>query len=340
MPELSICMPSNRNLAEARAAIDSALAYCEARDALLIISDNSGDAEKRAYLEGLSPRLTLIDAGNATLSENLRLALNAATTAFIMPMGDDDEIRAVEGMPAFDLASLPYDYVGVLPVSIPFSVARGDMEAKAFALTAEDPGERIAQYSSGAKGNNSLYYSIFRRDVFNSMMHDFLEYHPTKGLYCDWAIIVTMICYGKMAHDPGTVFRYNMSNWDSAQKTGQSNADLYRSAGLPADAAKFHGLLLYLDVFVLVMRSGSPVPPAERQRLARIVNNRLLASFITGVANAPQDYDGTLRHLATMAVDENDSFVAFQIALMMIDRLQPGLKDRYVAFFKAVMAPA
>ena len=48
MPELSICMPSNRNLEQSRASIDSAIAYCEARDAVLIVSDNSGDPAKRA----------------------------------------------------------------------------------------------------------------------------------------------------------------------------------------------------------------------------------------------------------------------------------------------------
>ncbi|MBW8286002.1 MAG: hypothetical protein K0M55_20655, partial [Rhizobium sp.] len=116
--------------------------------------------------------------------------------------------------------------------------------------------------------------------------------------------------------------------------------DLYRNAGLPAEATKFDGLLMYLDLFVLSMRSASPVPPEQRQRLGRIVNNRLLGPFIQKVANAPEDYDGTVRHLATMVIEEQDSFMQFQIAMMMVDRLQPGLKDRYVAFVKVMMAPA
>lgn len=340
MPELSICMPSNRNLEQSRAAIDSAIAYCEARDAVLIVSDNSGDPEKRAYFNNRSPRLTWIDAGNASPFANMRLALDAAKTPFVMPMGDDDEIHAVEGQPTFDLAGLPYDYMGVLPVSVVFAEKHGTMHSKAFALTDEDPGERMGQYISGAKGNNSLYYSMFRRDVFSALLHDFVEHHPTKGMYCDWALLLALICYGKMAHDPGTVFRYNMGNWDSAEKIGDMYVDLYRNAGLPAEAIKFDSLLMYLDTFVFAMRQGSPVPPDQRQRLGRIITNRLLGSFIQKVANAPESYDGTIRHLATMAIEEPDSFVEFQIAMMMVDRLQPGLKDRYVTFVRTLMAPA
>lgn len=340
MPELSICMPSNRSLAQSRAAIDSAIAYCEARNAVLIVSDNSGDPEKRAYLAGRSPLLTVIDAGDAPPLVNMRLALDAATTPFVMPMGDDDQIAVAEGQPAFDLASLPGDYIGVLPVSVPFSALHGQMQTKGFALASDDPAERIGQYVAGAQGNNSLYYSMFRRDVFTSLIHAFAEHHPTKGMYCDWALMLALICYGKMAHDPGTVFRYNMGKWDSVEKIDGMVVDLYRNAGLPAEATKFDGLLMYLDLFVLSMRSGSPVQPEQRQRLGRIVTNRLLGPFIQKVANAPEDYDGTVRHLATMAIEEQDSFMQFQIALMMVDRLQPGLKDRYVAFVKAMMAPA
>ena len=284
--------------------------------------------------------MTVIDAGDAPPLVNMRLALDAAKTPYIMPMGDDDEIAVVEGQPAFDLADLPEDFIGVLPVSVPFSAVHGKLQAKGFALTSDDPAERISQYVDGAKGNNSLYYSMFRREVFVSLIHAFAEHHPTKGMYCDWALMLTMICYGKMAHDPGTVFRYNMGKWDSAEKIDGMVVDLYRNAGLPTEATKFDSLLMYLDLFVLAMRSASPVTPEQRQRIGRSVTNRLLGPFIQKVANAPEDYDGTVRHLATMAIEAQDSFMQFQIALMMIDRLQPGLKDRYVAFVKAVMAPA
>lgn len=340
MPELSICMPSHRNLADSRQAIESAIAYCDARDAILIVSDNSGDAEKQAWLEGLSPRLVYIDSASTSATENMLTSLDAASTPFVLPMGDDDQILSVPGETAVDLASLPFDYVGVLPVSEPFSGRHGALGRKAFSLTEEESGERIAKYVAEARGNNSCYYSIYRRDVFVALTHLFLEHHPTKGSYCDWALSLALVSYGKMAHDPSTVFRYNMDNWDSAEKVADMYAGLFRNAGLPDGAEKYERLLMFLDLFVLATRAGSPLSQEQRQKVGKDVVNRMLGEFIRQVADAPESYDGTIRHLATMALEETNSFTQFQIGMMMADRVQPGLKDRYVHFVKQAMGVA
>lgn len=339
MPELSICMPSHRNLENSRRSIESAIAYCEARDAILVVSDNSGDGQKQAFLKDLSPRLVLVDSGNASAIENMERALDAVRTTFVMPMGDDDEIRFDASLPAFDLASLGYDYIGVTPVSVPFTTRHGDMPAKGFALESSDPGERMSAYMAKAQGNNSLYYSMYRRDVFVSLVHAFTQHHPTKGSYCDWALSQALVSYGKMAHDPGTIFRYNMDKWDSAGKIAEMYQALYTGVGLPAGSEKFENLLMYLDVFILATRPGTPLPQDQRQKLGLAVNSRLLGPFIKQVANNPDNFDGTVRHLSSMVLEEQDSFGQFQIALLMADRVQPGLKDRYVEFLKAVMTP-
>lgn len=339
MPDLSICMPSHRNLENSRRSIESAVAYCEARDAVLIVSDNSGDAQKQAVLKDLSPRLVLVDSGNASAIENMERALDAVRTTFVMPMGDDDEIRFDASLPTFDLASLGYDYIGVTPVSVPFTTRHGDMPAKGFALDSNDPGERMSAYMAKAQGNNSLYYSMYRRDVFVSLVHAFTQHHPTKGSYCDWALSQALVSYGKMAHDPGTTFRYNMDKWDSAGKIAEMYQALYTGVGLPVGSEKFENLLMYLDVFILATRPGTPLPQDQRQKLALSINSRLLGPFIKQVANNPDNFDGTVRHLSSMVLEEQDSFGQFQIALLMADKVQPGLKDRYVEFLKAVMTP-
>jgi hypothetical protein len=55
--QLSICMPSNRPLTTSRAAIESALAYAGKTGAKLIVSDNSRDPEKQAFLQNRSADL-------------------------------------------------------------------------------------------------------------------------------------------------------------------------------------------------------------------------------------------------------------------------------------------
>lgn len=340
MPDLSIIMPSHRNLKQARAAIDSALTYCRARDAILIVSDNSGDPAKRSHYAQVSGPLIWIDGGDAPIFANLVLALDAATTPFVMPMGDDDAIEVVEGEPPFDLASLASDHAGVFPRSLVFSARRGVMQTKELAVTAEDADGRMEQYIAGAQGNNSFYYSMFRRAFYQPLMHAFVEHHPTRGLYSDWALLLSLVCYGKMARDGATLFRYNMENWDSADRIAQMRDRLFHDAGLPPEAVRFEPLLMYLDTFVFAMRLAGPVPKAERPKLGAAITRRLLGSFLAKVAAEPEGYDETTRHLAAMAGEETDSFTRFQIALLMVDRLQAGLKDRYLAFVRALMAPA
>lgn len=338
MPDLSICMPSNRDLAGSRLAIESALAYCEARDALLIVADNSGDAAKREWLKGLSPRLVHIDSDEPDFHKNLARVYDAATTPFVMPMGDDDVLLADPDQPAFDLKDLPEDHVGVYPVSIVFSQDGAEMPRKSLALDQDEPGERISAYIAGSKGNNSFYYGIFRRDVFDALTRLFLDYHPTRGAYCDWAFSMTLAAYGKMAHDPGTVFRHNIGTRDTSEKIARHTAELYREAGLPEGSEKYERLLMFLDLFIMATRKDTPLVPVQKQKLTADIARLMLSVFVREVAAAPHEFDGTLRYLIDLALDEKDSFGLFQLGLMMADSVQPGLKNRYVDFVRQAMA--
>lgn len=338
MPELTLCMPSKRDLAGSRVAIESALAYCRARDALLVIADNSGDAEKQAYLETIGAPLIYIKSDKGDILGNVNESLRAAPTAFIMPIGDDDEILVNQEHPAFDLSELPFDYVGVLPHTIPFSPGLGLERDKQFDVASDVAGQRILSYMQNANGDNGSYYAVYRRDVFVSLVHLFTEAHPTRGGYCDWAMVLALAAYGKLAYDPSTIYRYNMENWDTAEKIERTNVEFFVRAGLPADSGKYAQLLQFLDLFIFATRSGTPLAQEERQRLGKDIVNILLGGFVQQVADAPEDYDGTLRHLAGMVLDEQDSFTQFQIGIMMADRVQPGLKDRYVEFVKRAFA--
>lgn len=337
MPELTICMPSNRTLAQARAAIDSAIAYCRERDALLVIADNSGDAEKKAYLSSLGQPVIYIESLAPDALGNMRVALEAVPTAFVMPMGDDDEIAVDPSQPAFDLSDLPFDYIGVTPVTVTYSPGVETERRKAFHIGDEQPGQRVIHYMEEGRGDNGSYYSAYRRDVFASLFHLFRTAHPTRGDYCDWAILYTLAAYGKLAHDSSTIYRYNFHKWDTAEKIEVENQKLYSRVGLPEDYRKYERLLQFLDVFILATRSGTTLSTRDRQRLSKDLVNIFMAGFVRQIADNPQDFDGTMRHLADMVLDEQDSFTQFQIGLMMADRVQAGLKDRYVEFVKIAL---
>ncbi|MCM2293733.1 glycosyltransferase [Allorhizobium sp. BGMRC 0089] len=337
MPALTLCMPSRRPLAEARASIDSALAFCEARDALLVISDNSGEAEKRAALEQISPRLIWLESQAENAFANMFNAVSAATTPFIMLIGDDDAIVADEGIEAVDLDDIPFDHIGLLPVIETFGPDGQTVATRAFALEDETAAERMFAYLSFVT-DNAAFYSIFRREIWLSVMDLFLRHHPTKGAYADWALTLSLFSSGKMGKDDTIRYRYNASRWQTAEQVETMRASLLKEAGLPEMAMHFETLLLFLDVFVLVNRVGSPLSIDERQQLGKHTVNRLLGAFVQKVAETPALYGEDILQLAEMVLDEKDSFTQFQLAMLMAERLQPGLKDKYIAFIQAAIS--
>ena len=338
MPFLTICMPSNRDLEKSRAAITSALAYCEARDALLVVCDNSGDAAKQAAWEGASPRLIYRQTPGTDANANFLAALRTAETEFVLLMGDDDEIRSDPDVPLFDFAALPADFMGVRPKTEVFSSRQGVFRVKSFSILAEQAGDRLIEYNEACDGDNSAFYSIFRREPYVALMGFYTDKHPTKGGYCDWALSLSLFGYGRMAYDPGTVFRYNYDQWETTALLDDKTRDIYSKAGLPADAKRYEMLLMFLDVFIFLARRDSPLAPEQALHGLTVAAGMMLNGFIRRVDAAPHLYDESIRYIVDLAREERDIGSRFQLGLAMTEYVQPGLKDRYVAFYKLAMA--
>jgi hypothetical protein len=95
---------------------------------------------------------------------------------------------------------------------------------------------------------------------------------------------------------------------------------------------KYERLFQFLDFFVLINRVGSPLSIDERQRLGKVAVNVLFGRFIAEVADAPEQFEEGVSALAEMVLEETDSFTQFQLGLLMIERAQPGLKDRVARY--------
>lgn len=340
MPELTICMPSRRNLEDSRAAIESALAVCEARDAILVISDNSGDDAKRAFWQGKSARIHYIASEAQTALDNMIFTVQAAETPFIMPMGDDDMIVAETNVAPIDLSDLPFDYVGVFPVSEVFLSPEELGPSTAFALEQDDASERLLSYMQTNVQHNAGFYAIFRREIWLSTLDLFSRFHPNRADFCDWALSVTLFTSGKMACDHSLRYQYNYTKWLTTELIEARRKAMFADAGLPEKAMHYERLFQFLDVFVLVNRVGSPLAIDERQRLGKAAVQIIFGSFIATVANHPDQYEEGVASLAEMVLEEEDSFVQFQLGLLMAERVQPGLKDKYVNFIKASVSGA
>ena len=128
--------------------------------------------------------------------------------------------------------------IGVRPVTQIWTLADGVRQTERFPLIETTPGGRLFEYSRKARGNNSSYYSIFRSAPFLSLMRLFVEEHPTKGGYIDWAICLALFASGRVLHDPSLVYRYDLGRWAEAESLRQTKAKLFTDAGLPDGIAR------------------------------------------------------------------------------------------------------
>lgn len=335
MAQLSICMPSNRPLTKSLGAIESALTYAEKTGARLIVCDNSRDPEKRAFLQNRSPNLLYHYSQSEDVSGNWQEAMSLADTPFLLPMGDDDEIHFSASETPVDLSSLPDDVIGVRPQTQIWTAENGVCQTECYTIDASSPGDRLQEFTRKVMGNNSIYYSIYRTNVFVPLLRFFTQAHPTNGAYCDWSLSLALISAGKMIHDPSLIYRYDLGVWATEQGIAAASSDLYQKAGLPADSEKFAALLRFLDVHVFTLRRSLALSPAERDEVL-LMNGRLaMAEFLQSVRTNAADYDEVVVYLAEMIEQERDIQSIFHLALLMTDCIKPGLKDGYIRFFQA-----
>lgn len=333
MTQLTLCMPSNRDLRHSACAIETALIYADKRDCRLVVSDNSRDPQKRARYENSHPRLTYVVPDGDSGLQNMISALSKVETPFLMPMGDDDEIYGLDDKQPFEFSDLPADVIGVRPQTFIWTNEKGVQQVDRFSIVADDAGSRMLEYNGKANGNNALYYSVYRSDLFKSLYSLFSRAHPTRGGYCDWALSFALCAAGKFLSDASTIYRYDLGRWATSSTLEAAKASLYLQAGLPETAEHFSALLRFIDVHVFLI--SLPLPEAER-RTAQMTNARLaLRTFINEVAKTPDQYDSEVVYLADLVSATPDLDTAFQISLLIIDRLQEGLAEKYVRFVRA-----
>lgn len=334
MAQLSIFMPSNRSFALSRRSIETALAFCEARDAVLIVSDNSRDLEKAAYWRDRSSRMIYVPDAPPTAEENSKLVLRLAETPFVMPMGDDDEIYVDASQPALDLQALPSDVIGVKPMTVLFAPDTDLNAPRAYAIDAERPGMRLRQFFEANGGDNTVFYSVFRTGPYRALLDFFYARHPTRGSYIDWALSMSLMVAGKILFDPSIMFRYNVGSWLTNSDIDTNSGKSYSAAGLSPLHSEYNSLLQALDVFAFVSRQGAGLSRAE---LAELQAEEL--SFMLNLAFSQilrmTDPSSAIAEAARKGLAERNPMVKYLHGAAVMDLYTPGLKAKYIAFLKA-----
>lgn len=340
MPLLTLCIPSNRSLERSMRTISEALAFAEERDALVLVSDNSGEPEKAAFWWGRSPRLIYHTSTGTNAFENVLASTSLADTPYMLLVGDDDGVGFDRSVTPYDLSSLPPDYMGVRPKTQVEISGVGVVRTKDFGIEGERSSQRIIEYARKAGGDNSAFYSIFRRDQYVQLLRLFLEHHPIKGAYIDWALALALFAYGRMAYDPSIIFRYNADQWSTSERTDRKNQEIFADCGLPPHATIYQPLLMALDLFCFVCRPGTLLDRDGALDAASIVAGDLMNAFTNHVLLDPTDFSERMRYLVDLARKEDQAFARFQLGLLMVDELKPGLKEGYLRFFQIASGSA
>lgn len=338
MPLLSICLPTKRPFSTSRNAIEQALVVADLRDSLVVLSDNSGDPEKRAYWENRSPRIVYHPSKAGSALENFLEAVSVADTPFVLALGDDDGVSVDPHHPAVDLGGLPADYMGVRPLTHVHITGHGVLRKKDFGIDGLTPTERIREFSRKAGGDNSAFYSIYRREPYRDLLKHFVEHHPVKANFIDWALSLALFGYGRMAYDPGLIYHYNADQWASPEKTKAKNAEIFEAAGLPPHTDLYQPLIMAIDLFVFVARPGTPLTREDALDAVTVTAGDVMNGFINTVMREPEKYPERIRYLSQLVQAETDAFARFQLGLLMLEDLKPGLKDAYVDYFRSTMS--
>lgn len=331
---LSIGIPSNRPLAQSRDSIESARAFCLRNGYNFVVSDNSGDAAKRAWLKDImqGEGLIHIDSPPCEMMDNWFQTFDATTGDFVLMMGDDDTIFAYEDAPEFK--NIPDDVIGIRPAIMGYGKAEGVMRTYASSINANHGAERVVEYLQTAQGANLGILSFWRRDVFEPIMNLWLKSHPTKATYCDWAVMAALSSSGKVIRHPTACYFYNLQNWLGDNDFIAAQVEkAYAKGGLPAGSVSFEAVLNAIDSFVFTIRNSSPLEYEERFIAAAFTMDLFLKPYRENLPVASKHSNvKEINALSQKLVGVDDIPTILNVLLEIVDAIKPGLAQKYRDF--------
>lgn len=333
MASLSICMPSNRPLVKAKRSIDSVFSTISDTDIEFVISDNSGDQKKKAYIQGVPRSCIRYIAGPITAFDNWKHAVTNAKGQYVVVVSDDDIILSTSAAPFEQLRASTENVVGARPGFVVFNEKVGLLKASNFGINGPTASERIKEYFQKAQGMNSTLFSAWRKDVLMGV-YDAFSHHPTRGEYADWAIVLALLSTGSVINETSTVFFYDNNNWYGDQDFIKKAVDnLFVNAGLMATDSKHLPLFQAIDSYILINRKNSPLSLPEKRKAGNLALTAYLKSYLDSQVTATQT--GLEAYLAASlksAKTVDDFFLRVRPLLANM-----GLLEKYENFYyKAV----
>ena len=334
---LSICIPSKRNLEESRASISSAIGFCDITGSELVVSDSSGEKNKSEMWNNIPlPFMNYLKNENkkeSKWSDNWYNGIQNCSGNFIGVVSDDDIIVNLEKSVVDYKEISQTDLAGIKPIISLWNSKQGIYELNNFNINGNTAIERIKQYHDLSAGNNTTYYSFFKKEILNDI-YKLLTYHPTKGGYLDWPIARACVASGKVLTDETKLLVYKNNNWFGDQEFINKQAmKLYEDCDLGVIGCYMSDLFHALDTFILIMRKKSNVPFDEKLEAAEYALDFHLNRLIDNYNRGPHFFKQVANEIEKINIEENIA-LKLKNALNILKVQFPNLVNDYLLFYE------
>jgi hypothetical protein len=330
----SICIPSNRNFSASAGAMQSAINYSKRSGCQLVVSDNAQDAEKEIKLRDMmqGDSFRYLKTPPCDMMTNFLRALNGAEGEFILMMGDDDSIFHFGESP--DFSDLPSNIVGIKPCVIAYTDSRGVVAVNKNPLKASTAVNRITEDLKTTPGGNLTFFSFWRRGILMPLMELWLIHHPTKGNYCDWAMMHALASCGEVAMHPAASYFYNYHNWAGDDQAVLDQVEkAFLAAGLPAGSSAYAHLFNAIDSYIFINRKDSPVEAQERRLAAVYYLDFYLKKYLKKVPrNSTHENAKEILELSEKIDCDASILATFSLISDIFSAIRPGLDKQYKEF--------
>ena len=263
MANLSICIPSHRNLIDSQRSIDSAINYSMQREGVEVsVSDNSNDQYKFSKYSSKSvTNLKYEFTPKLNESENWYNSAKNSTGEYLGFLADDDYIISIGPNSKYETNK---NIVGYRPNFAIWENNKGIVGFTNFQISEKTAKDRVEAYFKNCKGNNNTLYSFIKRNVSLDINTLVMQHHPVKAGYYDWAIVLAYISSGMLLSDHSSLYVYDNCNWSGPQESvNDAIMKLMLKGGLDNRGHLFLPLLLAIDSFILIARKTSPADRTE-----------------------------------------------------------------------------
>lgn len=339
MSTLSICLPSNRNLAQSVQAIENAYNLSQQAELEVVVSDNSNDDKKKELYENRnSESFRYLISPHSNALENWCYALNATKGEYISFLSDDDLLVKLPNSESKKIDP-PKNVIGIRPHMALFSDQQGMYNHSSFEICDSRAVDRVKSYFSLHNGANTTIFSFFNGSISKDYYNEFQEAHPTRGAYTDWSTVLGFISMGPLVKSNDFLYIYNNANWYTQAEVSTNIKKAFIQAALPEETAQILPILNALDSYSAICRATSPIHPDEKIEAANYAMTTYFKSFADFIlkieTNGLRGFEklDKAKKILTETVTQTDMLAA---SLLITDIWLPGYADKYLEYFKRI----